>query len=187
MKRLAIITVGKTHSGKTTFARQLEQKLTNSFVMDQDAHAEFLNTYYKMLQPKEGPNILKHSLTKLVVEYAKEYTGFHFIVSNSNRAKSTRQYLLEEIYSENEFTRILVHFDLSDDILYKRVENSARDTNIFRGPYTTFKDVLIRQEKESELSDIADPDEGEADYLFVVNDPDDVDRVIEEIVALADV
>ncbi|MBM7578615.1 AAA family ATPase [Jeotgalibacillus terrae] len=186
MKRLAIITVGKTHSGKTTFARQLEQKLTNSFVMDQDTHAEFLNTYYKKLQPKKGPNILKHALTKLIVDYAKEYTGFHFIVSNSNRAKSTRQYLLKEIYHKEAFTRILVHFDLSDDILYERVENSTRDTHIFRGPYKTFKDVLIRQEKESELPDIVDPVEGEADYLLMVKEPADVDRVIEKIVTLVE-
>lgn len=41
MKRLVIITVGKTHSGKTTFARMLEKRLTNSIVMDQDNHAAF--------------------------------------------------------------------------------------------------------------------------------------------------
>jgi Tfp pilus assembly ATPase PilU len=46
MKRLVIITVGKTHSGKTTFARALEKELNNSFVMDQDNHAEFINTYH---------------------------------------------------------------------------------------------------------------------------------------------
>ncbi|CAG9614046.1 hypothetical protein BACCIP111899_03273 [Bacillus rhizoplanae] len=52
MKRLVIITVGKTHSGKTTFARALEKELNNSSVMDQDNHAEFINTFYKNLQPK---------------------------------------------------------------------------------------------------------------------------------------
>jgi len=30
MKRLVIITIGKTHSGKSTFAKQLEEKLDNS-------------------------------------------------------------------------------------------------------------------------------------------------------------
>lgn len=44
MKRLVIITVGKTHSGKATFARALEKQLNNSFIMDQDNHAEFINT-----------------------------------------------------------------------------------------------------------------------------------------------
>lgn len=35
MKRLVIITVGKTHSGKTTFAKELEKELPHSSIMDQ--------------------------------------------------------------------------------------------------------------------------------------------------------
>jgi uridine kinase len=54
MKRLVIITVGKTHCGKTTFAKELELKLRNSLVID---HAEFLNTHYKKLLPKHGYQI----------------------------------------------------------------------------------------------------------------------------------
>lgn len=65
MKRLFVITVGKTHSGKSTFARNLEKELDNSFVLDQDNHAKFINTYYPKLQPKIGPNKLKHSISRL--------------------------------------------------------------------------------------------------------------------------
>jgi uridine kinase len=54
MKRLVIMTVGKTHSGKTTFARALEQELNNSFVMDQDNHAEFINTFMKNCNLNKG-------------------------------------------------------------------------------------------------------------------------------------
>ena len=54
MKRFVIITVGKTHSGKTTFAKALEKELPHSFVMDQDNQAEFINTHYEKLQPAEG-------------------------------------------------------------------------------------------------------------------------------------
>ena len=45
MTRLVILTVGKTHSGKTTFAKALEKELPNSVVIDQGNHAEFLQTY----------------------------------------------------------------------------------------------------------------------------------------------
>ncbi|MDQ0972396.1 dephospho-CoA kinase [Neobacillus niacini] len=113
MKRLVIITVGKTHSGKTTFANALVKQLNNSFVMDQDNHAEFINTYYKNLLPKNGPNTLKHSLSKLIVEYAKNHTDFHFIICNSNRSRKGRLYLLEELFNTEEFVRILVHFDIA--------------------------------------------------------------------------
>lgn len=80
MKKLAVITVGKTHSGKSTFAKELEKVLDNSFVMDQDNQAEFINTYYKKLQPKSGPNTLKHSFSKLIVDYAKKNTNLHIML-----------------------------------------------------------------------------------------------------------
>ncbi|WP_420826794.1 hypothetical protein [Chengkuizengella sediminis] len=55
MNRLVIMTVGKTHSGKTTFAKALEKEMHNSIVIDQYNHAELLDTYYQTLLPKQGP------------------------------------------------------------------------------------------------------------------------------------
>lgn len=185
MKRLVIITVGKTHSGKSTFTKYLEKELDNSFIMDQDNHAEFINTYYKKLQPKSGPNTLKHSISQLIVDYAKEHTDFHIIASSANRTKKGRKYLLEEIYPENEFIRILVHFDIPDEVLHERVTNSQRSTNIFRGPNSNFEEVLLRQRAESQLEDVVDPVEGEADRLFVIKDNEEVDSVIKEIVNIS--
>lgn len=88
MKRLVIITVGKTHSGKTTFAKALEQQLDNSLVIDQDNHAEFINTYYKILLPKQGPNTVKYAITQTIVDYAVNQTNFHHILCNSNRGSA---------------------------------------------------------------------------------------------------
>lgn len=185
MKRLVIITAGKTHSGKSTFARYLEKELDNSFVMDQDNHAEFINTYYKKLQPKSGPNILKHSISQLIVDYAKKHTDFHIIASSANRTKRGRKYLLEEIYPENKFIRIVVHFDIPDEILHERVTSSQRSTNIFRGPYSNFEEVLLRQQAESQLEDFVNPVDGEADYLFEIKDNNEVNSIIEEIVHIS--
>lgn len=184
MKRFVIITVGKTHSGKTTFARALEKQLDHSFVMDQDNHAEFINTYYKNVQPKIGPNTLKHSISRLIVEYAKENTELNFIICNSNRSRNGRFFLLEELFKKDEFVRILVHFDIPDDVLQDRVMKSQRSTNIFRGAHSSFQDVLFRQQAESRKEDISDPAEGEADYLFVIKDSEEVDSVINEIVSI---
>jgi tRNA uridine 5-carbamoylmethylation protein Kti12 len=186
MKRLVIITVGKTHSGKTTFANTLEKQLSNSFVMDQDNHAEFINTYYKKLQPKQGPNTLKHSLSKLIVDYAKVNTDFHFIICNSNRSRKGRLYLLNELFNTDEFVRILVHFDIPDDVLKDRVIQSQRSTNIFRGAYTNFEEVLVRQQSESLKEDVVDPIEDEADHLFVIKDNEEVILVIQKIVQIAE-
>ncbi|WP_179865910.1 ATP-binding protein [Bacillus wiedmannii] len=185
MKRLVIITVGKTHSGKTTFAKELEKELPHSFVMDQDNQAEFINTYYEKLQPAEGANTFKHGLSKFIVDYAKEYTNLHLIICNSNRSKNGRLYLLNELFPQNKYVRILVHFDIPDDVLYERVARSTRSTNIFRGSYSSFKEVLDRQQSESLYEDVVDPIENEADYLFVIRNSKDVNSTIEEIVHLA--
>jgi tRNA uridine 5-carbamoylmethylation protein Kti12 len=187
MKRLVIITVGKTHSGNTTFARALEKQLNNSFVMDQDNHAEFINTYYKNLQPKKGPNTFKHSLSKLIVDYAKENTDFHFIICNSNRSRKGRLYLLDELFTSDEFVRILVHFDIPDDVLQERVIQSQRSTNIFRGAYSNYEEVVVRQQAESLKEDVINPIEGEADHLFVIKDNEDVNQVIQKIVQIAEI
>lgn len=185
MKRLAIITVGKTHSGKSTFAKELEKGLDNSFVMDQDNHAEFINTYYKNLQPKSGPNTLKHSISKLIVDYAKENTDLHIIVSSANRTKTGRKYLLEDIYPKDEFVRILVHFDIPDEVLHRRVIDTQRSTNIFRGDYSNFEEVLLRQHAESQLENFVNPEEGEADYLFIIKDNEEVASIIKEIIDIS--
>ncbi|MGD6801792.1 ATP-binding protein [Rossellomorea vietnamensis] len=84
MKRYVILTVGKTHSGKSTFARLLEEKQEDIFVIDQDNHAEFINTHYKRLLPEEGPNTLKTAITQSIVEYAVKNTDSHLILCNSN-------------------------------------------------------------------------------------------------------
>ncbi|QOR64761.1 ATP-binding protein [Cytobacillus suaedae] len=185
MKRLVIMTVGKTHSGKSTFARALEQELNNSFVMDQDNNAEFINTYYKKLQPKQGPNTLKHAFSRLIVDYAIENTSLHLIVCNSNRSKKSRMNLLEGLFNQNQFVRIIVNFDIPDQILKERIAKSQRNTNIFRGAYSNFEEVLLRQQNESQLEDIMDPVEGEADYLFVIRDNKEVASVIKEIVHIS--
>ena len=180
MKRLVVITVGKTHSGKTTFARSLEKELNNSIVMDQDNHAAFINTHYKKLQPRQGPNILKHALSKLIVDYTKANTDYHLIICNSNRSRGSREYLLDELFAKGEFTRILVHFDIADEVLRERVQQSQRNTNIFRVA-SSFEEVLTRQLAEI----VNDPIEGEADYLFTIKDSDEVSFVIQEIIRIA--
>lgn len=183
MKRLVIITVGKTHSGKTTFAKALEKELENSFVMDQDNNAEFINTFYKKLQPTEGPNTLKHSISKLLIEYAKEQTDLHFIISNSNRNRKDRSYLLDDLFNKKEFIRIIVHFDIPDDVLYDRVSKSQRSTNIFRGSYTNFKELLIHQLTESIKEE--EPIESEADYLYVIKNNEHINTVIKSIICIS--
>lgn len=184
MNRIAIITVGVTHSGKTTFAHTLEQALNNSIVIDQDNHAEFLNTFYKKLLPKQGANTLKYAITKTIVDYAVEQTDSHLILCNSNRNRKGRRQLLSHLKAKH-FLTILVHFDIPEDILRARIAESSRSTTIFRSAFT-FEDVLDKQQAESANADVTAPSEDEADYLFVISDRDELQGVIDGIINLVE-
>ena len=183
MKRLVIITVGKTHSGKTTFARALEQELSNSLVIDQDNHAEFINTYYKPLLPKQGPNTIKYAISKTIVDYAICHTNFHLVLCNSNRSRQDRLTLLEHFHRKG-FMSIIVNFDIPDPILQTRISESQRPTTVFRSA-TTFEEVLIRQEADSSNPDVMPPTDGESVHLFVIKKSEDVQSVIRSIVDIS--
>jgi hypothetical protein len=121
----------------------------------------------------------------MIVDYAIVNTDLHIIVCNPNRSRKSRLNLLEGLFNKNQFVRILVNFDIPDEVLIERVTKSRRSTNIFRGAYSNFEEVLLRQQAESQLEDVADPDEGEADYLFVIKNNMEIDSVIKEIVHIS--
>jgi predicted kinase len=182
MNRFIIMTVGKTHSGKTTFANKLEEELIDAVVVDQDLQAEFINTYYRKLLAKQGPNTIKYAVTKAIVDHAVEQTDCHLIICNSNRSKSGRKDLLDYFHSKG-FNSILVNFDLPAHVIEERVATSSRSKIIFRSA-TTFEEVLARQNAESNKVDVSAPMEGEADHLFVIRGEEDVEGVIQEIVRI---
>lgn len=180
MNRFVILTVGKTHSGKTTFAKTLEKEMTNSVVIDQDNHAEFLQSNYQILVPTKGHNNIKYALTQTIVDYAVNETSCHLILCNSNRNRKARIKLLEHFQNKG-FTTVIVNFVMPDEVLFERVENSQRNTAVLR-TVLSFKDVLERQQKESEINDIVDPVVGEADYFYVIRNSNEVQAVTQEIV-----
>lgn len=177
MNRFVIMTVGKTHSGKTTFAKQLEKKLVDSVVVDQDTHAEFLQTHYPRLLPEDGPNLIKYALTRTIVDYAVNETDCHIILSNSNLSINNRTALLTEFHSKG-FTSIVVYFDILGPILQERVTVSRRSTEILRTA-ASFQEVLEGQQTERVA-----PSESEADVLITIRQGDEASAVIQQIVRL---
>ncbi len=182
MSRFVIMTVGKTHSGKTTFAKALEKELANSVVIDQDNHAEFLKAYYPSLFHQEGTNKIKYRLTQTMVDYVVRDTNHHIILCNSNYNKLGRNKLLN-YYEQNDFITILVFFDIPDEVLYERVKNSSRNTDMLRTA-KSFLEVLDRQKSDMEKEEVCAPVKGEADYLFSIQNEQDVQVVMNDIVAM---
>lgn len=183
MNRVAVITVGKTHSGKTTFAKALERQLADAIVVDQDNHAEILKTYYPALVPKEGANTIKYALTQTIVNHAVDQTDCHIILCNANRNRLGRLKLLD-FYRSKGFTTILVNFDMADEVLKTRIDQAGRDTSILR-TVSSFKDVLKRQQAESVDNPGVTPTPDEADYLFHVANEQQAEAAISEIREIA--
>lgn len=179
MNRLMVMTVGKTHSGKTSFAKALEKRLPGSLVIDQDVQAEFLHTYYQQIVPREGPNLIKNALTKMIVEYAVDETACHVILSNSNRHCDGRRRLLN-YFASKRLKTIIVHFDIPEAILMERIALSQRDTSILR-TVSTFEQVLVQQQAGDGEKTIATPGKSEADHLFTIKNEADTESVIQNI------
>ncbi|KAA0964908.1 ATP-binding protein [Sporosarcina sp. ANT_H38] len=183
MNRYVVITVGKTHSGKSTFAKALGNEMINSVVIDQDNHAEFLQINYQTILPKQGPNTIKYALTQTIVNYAITETNCHLILCNANRNRKGRLKLLEQFHNKG-FSSIIVNFDIPEHVLKVRVTKSQRDTSILRIA-SNFAEVLTRQHNETNKGDVIAPIEDEADHLFVVKDSSEIQMVIREIVEIA--
>ncbi|MBD2870625.1 ATP-binding protein [Paenibacillus arenilitoris] len=184
MNRLVVVTVGKTQSGKTTFARSLEAQLHNSVVIDQDNHAAFINAHYKSLRPKEGPNTLKYAVTQTIVDYAVNQTEFNLILCNSNLARKGRTDVLDYVRGKG-FMSILIYFDIPDEVLQARVAESRRSKEIFRSA-STFVEVLARQQSAACRSEMAAPKADEADHFFMISRSEDVPAVIGKIIGIAE-
>lgn len=173
--RYVIMTVGMTHSGKTTFARELETVMPQAVVIDQDNHAAFINAHYMKLRPSEGPNTLKFSITNTIVDYAVEHSHLHIILCNSNLHGPSRRNVLR-YFLEQGFKRILVCFDLPLSLLEERVEKTQRNKTIFRSA-SSFREILERQSGLKQDR----PGTEEAEYRFVIQDLSDVPATIRQI------
>lgn len=184
MTRLVIVTVGKTHSGKSTFARILNEQLDHSLVIDQDNHAQFINMHYRSLLPEHGPNTFKHTINQTIIDYAINQTTFHLILCNAYRSRRYRQKVLAKFHASG-FTSILVHFNIPIEVLEARIENSQRDTNIFRTA-SGFREVLAKQQAESSNEDIATPEASEANHIFQIKREEDVPSIIQKILQLSE-
>lgn len=177
------MTVGKTHSGKSTFGQLLASRLGNACVIDQDNHAAFVNAHYRSLLPEQGPNELKYSVSAAVIDYAITRTDVHIVLCNAYRSRSGRRKLLEKFQAHG-FTTVLVYFDIPDEVLTARVAATTRSTAVLRSA-SSFAEVLARQRAEAGKGDIVPPEAGEADFVFRLESSQTVQPIIDQILNLA--
>ncbi|MGG0171229.1 hypothetical protein [Paenibacillus dokdonensis] len=86
-------------------------------------------------------------------------------------------------FHEDGFISILVYFDLPSHVLQKRVASSGR-SSVLRIT-VSFEEVLDRQEARYHNGEWTAPAQHEVDYLFVINDPNQVELVKQKVISIA--
>ena len=178
-----IMTVGKTHSGKTTFAKKLHQKLPSFSLIETDDIVPFLREHVPEILAYEKNRghvldalALRSSIGRLMVETDLSY-GISLIIPNGHITKKVRDQK-REIAQKYHAKIIYVSFELPKSILEKRIRASERSTNPLNVS-KSYQDVLDRQQEIFEA-----PLEKEADYFFTIKKASDGPRVMKQICAL---
>lgn len=175
--KFLIFTVGKTHSGKTTFARRLQKLLPNTIHIDQDDIALFLKEKYPKLRDLPHSGELKFKINKLLCITALQ-ENFNVVLSSGSINKATRK-VITGIAKKESTKSVLVSFAISDDLLLKRISKSEKTTKVLNES-KGFVELLTK--KQAKLFE--SPNSREADYFFEIKKVKDADLVIKKLLAL---
>jgi predicted kinase len=145
-----IMFIGKTHSGKTTFAKELEKANKDILVLEADPIALFMRENFpklRELDDKEHSGVfkdvsLKYRLFLLLIEFSMSF-GRTIILSNSNMFKNGRS-LIFKLAKKYNYKVVGVYFDLPEETLFDRVKKSKRTTKILRVS-KDFNELIINQ------------------------------------------
>lgn len=167
-----VMTVGKTHSGKTTFWWELKKKLKNCCVIDSDEITVFLKEILPELFAttnfRKNDSFCNDSPLRMmtlldIYEYAT-HTNSTIILTNVN---STKRFRKKEIALAHKTGRkvIMVYFNRSEQVLLERISKSTRSKKCLRTS-KTFEELLIRKQRDW----FEAPDKKEADIFLEITD-----------------
>lgn len=126
--------VGMNHSGKTTFARQLEQKVNNLVVVENDVRREFAEKNYRKLRDIsrewvrtfDRPDLRTYHL-KTMIEYAI-LEWLNICLANCNTKKQYRKAIIEFARNNNAKV-IMIHMNIEYRILLERAKKAHLTKN----------------------------------------------------------
>lgn len=163
--------VGKTHTGKSTFARRLAKEIPKTVVLETDPITIFLRENWPNLQLHENVNpYSKIPVSTLRLRILIELLGtalkqsFNVVLANANLQKYTRTDLLKVAKKYPGYKTVLIFINLPDQVILSRVESAKKDARVLLVS-KDFSEVLAKQNTV-----IQRPDASEADYFFEIND-----------------
>lgn len=172
-----IMFIGKTHSGKTTFAKELEEINQNLLVLEADPIALFMREHFPKLREMDNKkdfgkfkNIsLKYKLFLSLLEFSMSFDRT-IILSNSNMYESGRK-LIFKLAQKFDYKIIGVYFDFPEDFLISRIKKSKRTTKILRVS-KDFNDLIINQRTRMEI-----PKPKDFDLFYTIKSENDLIKV----------
>jgi shikimate kinase len=181
-----VMTVGKTHAGKTTFGWELKKRLKNCCVIDSDEIAIFLRKQFPELY--DSKNFRQHDsfctdspLRMMALLDVYEYaihTNATIILTNVN---STRRFRKKESLLAHKAGRkvIMVYFNRTDHILLDRIRKGNRSKACLHTS-KTFEDLLLKRQRDC----FEAPDKKEADIFLEITDNTSWKEAQKKILAL---
>lgn len=183
MNRYVLMAIGKTHSGKTTFANELISDISEGVIIETDPIALFLRETFSTLRALDldhrggfsSPS-LKFLLFRTILTFALEQ-NFNVILSNSNMYENGRKDVLN-IVDQYKYKTIGVYFNYSEEVLLNRVEYSGRDTKVLVVS-KDFNELVVNQRTRFQP-----PNKDDFDYFFEITDPADLPEIKGRIIKL---
>src|SRR3989339_619140 len=169
-----IMFIGKTHSGKTTFAKELEGIKKDILVLEADPVALFMRENFpklRELDDKEHSGIfknvsLKYRLFLLLIEFSMSF-GRTIILSNSNMYERGRK-LVFRLVKKYDYKIIGVYFNFPEEFLINRIKKSKRTTKILRVS-KDFNELIINQRTRMQA-----PNSKNFDEFYIIKSEDDL-------------
>lgn len=184
--QFVIMTVGKTHSGKTTFGKKIAKQFKHVCLLDSDEIAEFLKDKYPDLYTKDfvkDSNELAsgYYLKQIVLLdiYKQSLKTNLLIISTS--ANSTKKIRTEarRLAKKSGRKLIMVYFNLPETLLVSRIKESKRSQKCLYHS-KNFIDLLVNKQKQR----FEVPNKREADYFLEIIDEASGVKAFKEVVKL---
>lgn len=172
-----IMFIGKTHSGKTTFAKKLEIIKKDLLVLEADPIALFMRENFpklRELDDKEHEGAfqntsLKYRLFLLLLEFAMSFERT-IILSNSNMYERGRK-LVFSLAKKYKYKIIGVYFNFPEEFLINRIKKSKRTTKILRVS-KDFNELIINQRTRMQV-----PNSRDFDKFYEIKSEKDLNNV----------
>ncbi len=180
MRKYAIMIIGKTHSGKTTLARQLAKGL-QGVVLETDNLALFLKKEFPVDFDADKEHngsfdnpSLKIKLFETILEHAITTGHYLPILSNSNLHQKLRDKLVDKLHYYG-YKVIGVYLNLPEKALKERVKVAKKDIRVLNAS----KNFNVLLDKQRRI--LVEPKAEEFDYFLEIQNEDGAKSTIDEI------